>query len=230
MALTELTGYDDSSSDDGENGERSDQVENREQDEQENNNAVELSAKNLEEHNKNADVLQQCSSGDAKTEVSSQVGAGLLFGLPGLFLGGPILALLTGGGTAYLASSNSGPVGDAARASGDFAVETGSRVAGAAKEADENLGILEKIKNAFSFGWSKARQFDEEHKATERLKETMSDVTQKTVELEQKHHLMENVLEGIQNGVNVLLEKLRNATQQTSVESCNSDAASSVNS
>ena len=217
MALTELTGYDDSSSDDGENV----------QDNQENNNNdVELSAKNLEEHNKNADVLQQCSSGDAKTEVSSQVGAGLLFGLPGLFLGGPILALLTGGGAAYLASSNSGPVGDAARASGDFAVETGSRVAGAAKEADENLGILEKIKNAFSFGWSKARQFDEEHKATERLKETMSDVTQKTVEFEQKHHL----LEGIQNGVNVLLEKLRNATQQTSVESCNSDAASSVNS
>ena len=40
----------------------------------------------------------------------------------------------------------------------------------------------------------------------------MSDVTQKTVEFESKHHVMENILGGIQNGVNFLLVKLKDAT------------------
>mmetsp|Transcript_10613 Transcript_10613/g.23457 ORF Transcript_10613/g.23457 Transcript_10613/m.23457 type:complete len:229 (+) Transcript_10613:150-836(+) len=214
-----LTGYtDDCSSDDG-NAERSkiEPREKRECVEQEGSSAgVEysgLNTSNLEEHNKNmGEEIQECPS-----ETKTEVGAGVLFGLSGLFLGGPILALLAGVGATIVASKDEGPVGDVARATGEFAVTTGSKVGEAAKEANEKHGILDKIKNAFTSGWSKVQQYDEEHKIGEKTKETMSDAKQKTVEFEQKHHVMENILEGIQNGVNFLLEKLRDTT---SGESC----------
>lgn len=234
-----LTGYDDddhSSSDDDGNAKQSEiesKTENCVDQDDTNTAGIELrglNAANLEEHNKNnavgSDDIQECNnpSNDTKTEVPSQVGAGLLFGLSGLFLGGPILALLTGVGATYVASNNDGPVGDAARASGEFAINSGVKAGEAAKEVNEKHGILEKMKNAFSSGWDKVRQFDEEHKATEKVKETMSDVTQKTVEFEQKHHVMENILEGIQNGVNFLLDKLRDST---SGGSCNNGTSCS---
>jgi len=221
-----LTGYDDSSSDDG-NIETS-EIQSKEKAESATTGL--LNASNLEELNKNrGEEVETCNNhpsneaeSETKTEVPPQVGAGLLFGLSGLLLGGPILALLAGVGSTYVASKDDGPVGDAARTSGGFAIATGSKVGEAAKEANENHGILDKIKNAFTSGWGKVQKFDEEHKATEKVKETMSDVGQKSVEFEQKHHVMENILEGLQNGVNFLLGKLRDTTG----ESCNGNSSS----
>ncbi|KAL9191199.1 hypothetical protein ACHAXT_000905 [Thalassiosira profunda] len=174
-----------------------------------------LTESNLEEHNKSTEgeeVQVQACQNETGTEVPSQVGAGLLFGLSGLVLGGPILGVFTGVGAALVATNNDGPVGDAARASGDFAVSTGSRVGDAARDANEKHHILEKIGNLFKAGWSRVRQFDEEHHASEKVKETMSDVTQRTVEFERKHHYVENLLEGIRSGVSHLLDKLREDT------------------
>lgn len=208
-----LTGCDDDSSSDDEN-----------------NKSSLLNVAKLEEHNKiSVEEIKECNNlrsnegeSEAKTEVPSQVGAGLLFGLSGLVLGGPVLAILGGIGATYAASKDEGPVGDAARASGDFAITTGSKVGEAAKEANEEHGFVDKIKIAFACGWSKVQQFDEEHKATEKVKETMSDVGEKTAEFERKHHVMENILGGIQKGVTFLLEKMRNATD----ESCNGKSTS----
>ena len=183
-----------------------------------------LGESNVEEHDKNVsakteEAIQECNHPAKKEkeetpsiEVNPQLGASLLFGLSGLLLGGPILALLTGGGAAYVASNNEGPVGNAARASGEFAIETGSKVGDAAKEANEKHGILDKIRIAFAAGWGKVRQFDEEHHASEKVKETVRPVKEKVVECEKKHHVVENILEGIHNGVIFLLEKLRNTT------------------
>jgi hypothetical protein len=190
---------------------------------------VGLNETKLEEHNKNiGEEIQACSrpgneaNEDAETEAgSTEVGAGVLFGVSGLLLGGPILGLLTGAGAALLASNDEGPVGEAARASGDFAVTTGAKVGEAAKEANEKHGVLDKIKEVFAAGWGKVQQFDEEHKASEKVKETVSGVTEKTVEFERNHHIVENALQGIQNGVNFLLEKLRGARTSTGTESCN---------
>ena len=102
--------------------------------------------------------------------------------------------------------------GDVARSTGAFAVTTGSLVGEAARDVNEKHGILEKIKNAFASGWSRVQQFDEEHKVGEKAKETIDDVKQKTVEFEKEHHLMQHILEGVQNGVNFLLDKLKGAT------------------
>lgn len=186
-----------------------------------------LNAAKLEEHNKNSaekvtesNNIPPNAESTEKTEVPSEVGAGLLFGLSGLVLGGPVLALLGGVGAACVASKDAGPIGEAARAGGDFAIDTGSKVGEAAKEANERHGFVDKIKSAFVYGWSKVKQIDEETKASEKAKEAMSNVGEKTVEFERKHHFMENILGGIQNGVNFLLEKVKDATG----ESCNGNS------
>eukprot|EP01083_Nonionella_stella_P038230 104029_1 len=166
--------------------------------------------------------LNKDDDSETKTEVPSEVGAGLLFGFSGLLLGGPILALLAGVGATCIAANDEGPVGEAARASGDAAITAGTKAGEAAKDANEKHGILDKIKDAFNFGWGKVQQFDEDHNATEKVKGAVSGVAQKTVEMEQKHHVMENVLQGIQNGVNFLMVKLKDATDG----SCNNSNTS----
>jgi hypothetical protein len=173
-----------------------------------------LNASNLEEHDKNTGT-RECenrSNEDGDSETKTQVGAGLLFGISGLILGGPICGILAGVGAAVVASKDEGTAGDVARSTGAFAVTTGSLVGEAARDVNEKHGILEKIKNAFACGWSRVQKFEEEHKIGEKAKETIDDVKQKTVEFEQEHHLMQNILEGVQNGVNFLLDKLKGAT------------------
>jgi hypothetical protein len=176
-----------------------------------------LNATNLEEHDRNTgaggverddDHVNADGDSDAKTEV----GAGLLFGLSGLLLGGPIFGIFTGVIAAVVASKDEGPAGDVARSTGAFAITTSSMVGEAAKDANEKHGILEKIKNAVAFGWRRAQQFDEEHKIGDKTKETIEGVKQKTVEFEREHHLMQTILEGVQGGVGYLLDKLKGAT------------------
>jgi len=215
-----LTGYDDSSS---EEGAPNDAVEMTDVDQ--NGDVVDqntdggaggesnLTESNLEEHNKN--TSEQCThrGNEDGGIVTNKVGAAsLVFGLSGMFLGGPILGLLSGVGAYAVASNDDGPAGDAARATGDFAITTGSKVGEAARDANEKHGILEKILNAFTAGWNRVQKFDEEHKIGEKAKETMSDVQHKAVEFEQKHHVAENILQGIQRGVSFLLDKLRETT------------------
>lgn len=165
----------------------------------------------LTAHN-NESIHQQEEPNNEGDATSSQVGAGLLAGVTGLFLGGPVLGAVTGASAYYVASSNDGPVGEAARTTGDWAVKTAAGVTEAAKEADEQHHILDRVGSFFTKGWQKVRQFDEEHRASERVKETMSEVGQRTVEFERNHHIFENILIGIRNGIDYLLEKLGGAT------------------
>jgi len=130
----------------------------------------------------------------------------------GLFLGGPVLGAITGASAYYVASNNDGPIGDAARNSGDWAAKTGAKIGETVREADERHNIFDRVQNFFSNGWQKVCQFDQEHKASERVKETVSEVGAKTIEFERDHHFMENILVGIQKGIDFLLEKLKGAT------------------
>lgn len=235
-----LTGYADepSSDDENENMERSEETKQKSacvEQEDSKSTGIKLNASNLEEHNKHiiGEEIQECSNLgkdpgiDTDSETKTKVGAGLLFGLSGLLLGGPILGLLAGAGATYVATNNEGPAGDAARATGEFAVTTGSKVGEAAKEANEEHGILDKIKNAFSLGWGKVQELDKDGKVGEKAKETVNGAKQKTMEFEQKHHVMENLLTGIQHGVNFLLEKVRDATSETcSGDTCNGKSSS----
>ncbi|KAL3776392.1 hypothetical protein HJC23_013300 [Cyclotella cryptica] len=135
-----------------------------------------------------------------------------LAGSTGLFLGGPFLGAISGASAYYVASNNDGPIGDAARNTGDWAVKTGAKVGETVREADERHNIFDQVQNFFSNGWQRVCQLDQEHKASERVKETVSEVGAKTIEFERNHHFMENTLVGIQKGIDFVLEKLKGAT------------------
>jgi hypothetical protein len=167
-----------------------------------------LTESSLKEHNEQTEG-ESTSTGDEKETAVSSAGAGLLFGVSGLILGGPILGTIAGVSAAFVASNDRGQAGDNARAAGTFAITTGSKVGDAARDVNEKHGILDWIQNVFSSGWGKVRQYDEEHHTSETVKETMSTVSDKVVGFEREHHLFENMLEGIQSGVQFLLEKVK---------------------
>jgi hypothetical protein len=181
---------------------------------------VKLTETILKEHNEQMDNIESSSSTsqhiitDEREAAVSSAGAGLLFGFSGLLLGGPILGTIAGVSAAIVASNDHGPVGNNARAAGNFAMSTGSKVGEVARDVDEKHGIIERIQHAWAEGWGKVKQFDEEHHTSESIKETMSNVSDKVVGFEKEHHFFENLLEGIHKGVQFLLEKVKSATSE----------------
>lgn len=180
---------------------------------------VKLTETILKEHNEQMDNIESSSSTpqhitDEREAAVSSAGAGLLFGFSGLLLGGPILGTIAGVSAAIVASNDHGPVGNNARAAGNFTMETGSKVGDFAKDVDEKHGIIERIQHAWAEGWGKVKQFDEEHHTSESIKETMSNVSDKVVGFEKEHHFFENLLEGIHKGVQFLLDKVKSATSE----------------
>lgn len=171
---------------------------------------IEFTASRLKEHDEQmkSEAIPQQNSGENETAASS-AGAGLLFGLSGLIIGGPVVGTIAGVSAAVVASNDDGPAGDNARAAGSFAITTGSKVGDVARDVNEKHGILDWIQNVFSTGWGKVQKFDEEHHTSETVKETMSTVSDKVVGFEREHHLFQNMLEGIQSGVQFLLEKVK---------------------
>ena len=145
--------------------------------------------------------------------ASSEVGAGVLAGVTGLLLGGPIIGTLTGAIAYYLASNDDDIAGETARSAGDWAIKTSMKAAEAAKEVDEQHHITDRVKDFFSSAWDRVRQFDENHRSF--VKETVSEAGAKATEFERKHHIVENILLSIKSGVDFLLEKLGGMTTPT---------------
>lgn len=173
-----------------------------------------LDAATLAEHDKNTTPADSYVEG-IDSETKTQVGAGLLFGIPGLIMGGPILGLLLGVGAAVVAKQDDGPAGEGARKAGTFAIETSSVVGEKAREVNERHGIMDKIKIGWEHIWKRVAQFDEEHKIGESTKAVVEDVKQKTVEFENAHHWGQQILDGVQNGVMFLRDKLNDVTNKS---------------
>jgi hypothetical protein len=173
-----------------------------------------LDAATLAEHDKNTTPTDSYVEG-IDSETKTQVGAGLLFGIPGLIVGGPILGLFLGVGAAVVAKQDDGPAGDGARKAGAFAIETSSVVGDKAREVNERHGIMDKIKIGWEHIWKRVAQFDEEHKIGESTKAVVEDVKQKTVEFENAHHWGQQILDGVQNGVMFLRDKLNDVTNKS---------------
>jgi hypothetical protein len=137
-----------------------------------------LDAATLEEHTKNTGGGEETGrrNDDEDSNAKTQVGAGLLFGIPGLIIGGPILGLLLGVGAEVVSKKNDGPAGEGARMVGAFAIEISSVVGEKAREVNEKHGILDKIMIGWGHVWRKVQQFDKEHKIGEKAKEVVGDV------------------------------------------------------
>ena len=108
-----------------------------------------------------------------------------------------------------------GEAGNVARNAGTFAIDTGSTIGQAAKEANEKHGILDKIKCAFASTWANLKKYDEEKELSKKTMETASQVKDKTMEFEQEHHVMENILQSLQKFSTNMLEKLQTGKNDT---------------
>jgi hypothetical protein len=94
--------------------------------------------------NETMNRVQSSEEETAPTLLGAQrMGAGVLCALFGCLIGGPILALITGGYATY-ASSKDGATGDVARALGDVALTARDK----AIEVNEKHDIMEKTKAA----------------------------------------------------------------------------------
>eukprot|EP01083_Nonionella_stella_P274089 930222_1 len=186
---------------------------------------TDLTPANLEEHNKvTEDTTDKTTEPDE--EVKTGVGAGVLFAVPGLIVGGPLLGLLSGVGAFFAATKPlESQAGNVARNAGKFAVETGSNVGEAAKEVDTEHHIMDKIKEGWSNLTSKVQQIDEENKISEQAKEKASVVKDKAVAFEQKHHFglismvaIMKTAETIQTFANNIIEKMKGGSEDESEE------------
>eukprot|EP01083_Nonionella_stella_P114962 340354_1 len=151
---------------------------------------------------------------DNSSEVNTSVGAGLIFALPCLLIGGPVLGTIAFiSGFLVARDDTEGEAGNVARNAGTFAIDTGSTIGQSVKEANEKHGILDKIKNAFASTFASSlanlKKYDEEKELSKKTMETASQVKDKTMEFEQKHHVMENILQSLQKFSTNMLEKLR---------------------
>jgi hypothetical protein len=127
---------------------------------------------------------------DEETEEEQQqtltVSAGVAGGVVGLLVGGPVLAILTGFGTAY-ATQQEGAAGDAARAVGQLALEAQQK----AVQVDRKHNLVQKGKVAASQAWEKAKEMDRKHNILHRTKAFCIWSWETAREQNHKHHLLE---------------------------------------
>ena len=184
---------------------------------------TDLTPANLEEHNKDTATSGEDTTTEAdESEVQTGVGAGVLFAVPGLIVGGPLLGILSGISAFFVATKDhESPAGDVARNAGKFAVETGSQVGHVAKEVDQEHHIMDKIKE----GWSNLTSKVQPSIAKEKAVETASVVKEKAVAFEQRHHFglismvaIMKTAETIQTFANNIIEKLKGEDESSEVE------------
>mmetsp|Transcript_14489 Transcript_14489/g.20435 ORF Transcript_14489/g.20435 Transcript_14489/m.20435 type:complete len:147 (-) Transcript_14489:123-563(-) len=92
---------------------------------------------------RDGDDNQEHKEEDIAYQVSRKRGAGIMCGILGCLIGGPILAVAAGAGTAY-ATGKEGATGDIARAAGDVALSVKDK----AKELDDKHDLKAKTKTA----------------------------------------------------------------------------------
>jgi len=120
------------------------------------------------------------------------VGAGVAGGVLGLLLGGPVLAILAGFGTAY-ATQHEGATGDAARAVGLVALETKEK----ARELDAKHNLAAKAQDVAADAWEKAKELDRKHNILVRTKEFLIWSWETVAEQNRKHHLLERAVNAV---------------------------------
>jgi hypothetical protein len=139
------------------------------------------------------------------------VGAGIAAGSLGLLVGGPVLAILTGFGTAYAATqSQEGAARDVARALGQIALQTRDK----ALELDRRHNLVVKGKQAVSEGWTKLKELDQKHQILEKGKAFVVWSWTQMAEQNRKHRILERAIEATGKALSFIFVKLVAAFQQ----------------
>lgn len=136
------------------------------------------------------------------------VGAGVAAGTVGLLLGGPVLGILAGFGTAY-ATKQGGAAGDTARAIGHVALEAKAK----AIELDREHDLAQKGKDVAADIWEKAKEFDRKHNILERTKAFLLWSWETILEQNRKHHLLERAVNATGALISLVVTKIGKALQ-----------------
>ena len=145
---------------------------------------------------------------EQRHEESVTMGAGVAAGVVGLLVGGPVLAILTGFGTAY-ATKLTGASGDTARAIGQVALETRTK----AIELDRQHNLVQKARDAVAATWEKAKEFDRTHNVLEKSKAFLMWSWESIQEQNRKHHILERAINATGELVAFVVTKIAKSCQ-----------------
>jgi hypothetical protein len=145
---------------------------------------------------------------EQRHQESVTMGAGVAAGVVGLLVGGPVLAILTGFGTAY-ATKLTGASGDTARAIGQIALETRTK----AIELDRQHNLVQKGRDAVATTWEKAKEFDRTHNVLEKSKAFLVWSWEAIQEQNRKHNLLERAVNATGKLVAFVVTKIAKSCQ-----------------
>jgi hypothetical protein len=142
------------------------------------------------------------------------IGAGVFSGVVGLFLGGPIGAMILGFGAAY-ATEKQGAVGDTARAVGDVAMSVREK----AIEIDGKHKVVDRSKVVAQEAFEKAKEMDQKHHILERTKDLMVYSWTSIVEFFRRNRVLERSVQGVGRSAEWVAGKVAPAATATTTGS-----------
>ena len=135
----------------------------------------------------------------AKARVAAAGTACCIFGC---LLGGPVAAVVSGLGTAFVAQNKEGATGDIARAIGDVALKARDK----AREVDEKHRVAEKSVRAASVAVDKAREMDRAYNICEKTKAAVVYTGTTVINFAVEHRVLERSIRGVGRGLEYLGE------------------------
>jgi hypothetical protein len=126
---------------------------------------------------------------ERELQQNKMVGAGVIGGIVGLLVGGPLFGIIAGFYAAY-STKQEGAAGDVARAMGEVALEAKQK----AQDIDEKHHLMEKGKQMANDAWEKAKQIDREHGVVEKTGKFLLWSLRAMEKQNQKHRFLERIM------------------------------------
>lgn len=140
---------------------------------------------------------------------AAAVGAGV-----GLVLAGPIGALAGAAGIAYAATTKDNGMGEAARATGQVAVDAYSGV----KKFDEQYNISSKAYSATVAGMNKVTEIEKKYQLKDRVANMTKNTTESITKFEEKNKVIEKLGSGLASALDWTTTRLGGNTPQKGKE------------
>jgi hypothetical protein len=135
-------------------------------------------------------------------------GAGVASGMFGMLVGGPVLAILLGLGTAY-AADQPGAAGDAARSVGEVAIVAQNKF----KKLDEEHKFVERSKVVAAEAVQKLQEADRDHRLVDRFKDFATRSFQSVSLYVKEHRLLERGTQAVGQAAYWAAHKLADKVQ-----------------
>jgi hypothetical protein len=154
-------------------------------------------------------------------------GAGVASGLFGMLMGGPVLAILLGFGTAY-AADQPGAAGDVARSVGEVALVAQAKF----RKLDDQHKFVENGKVMAAKAVQKMQEADREHRIVDRIKDVAIRSFRSVAQFVKEHRILERGTQAVGQAAywaaNKIADKVRSHQQQQQQQQQGSRAGSST--